>query len=313
MSVSTTSVGTTRPPFCRPSWTRWWPHGEPRSSTSWRQPIDLASLVDGAAAELPALFAIGRIARLWDGHVELAHSLLGDDPVAVIEALRTAIRAGASPADLGRALAYAAALRVARFGTANEHSDWETTHHAFTYCNAVHQTLKRIQGSYGAAEFVDAVRGVLHGAMAIYLSRYLNVPPARLPGEDGERLDDLPSDADEIRAALLDAFDRQHQVGAAARLVARYLLLGHEPAALIATLAHTVLREDAGFHAYQMLEAGVCQFQEWGDSNQRRHILIGLARYLAAHAPTERAAYQTADIGRRLMRGVSLHEQTETD
>jgi hypothetical protein len=37
-----------------------------------------------------------------------------------------------------------AALRVARFGTANEHSDWETTHHIFTYANAVHQALKRI-------------------------------------------------------------------------------------------------------------------------------------------------------------------------
>ena len=37
-----------------------------------------------------------------------------------------------------------AALRVARFGTANEHSDWETTHHIFAYANAVHQALKRI-------------------------------------------------------------------------------------------------------------------------------------------------------------------------
>jgi hypothetical protein len=55
-----------------------------------------------------------------------------------------AARDGASPADLGRALAYAAALRVARFGAANEHSDWETAHHVFTYATAVHQALKRI-------------------------------------------------------------------------------------------------------------------------------------------------------------------------
>jgi hypothetical protein len=59
---------------------------------------------------------------------------------------------------------------------------------------------------------------------------------------------------------------------------------------LITTLAHAVLREDAGFHAYQMLEAGVRQFTEWDNTDAGRHILIAVARYLAAHSPTERAA-----------------------
>lgn len=108
---------------------------------------------------------------------------------------------------------------------------------------------------------------------------------------------------------MLDAFDRQHQVDLAARLVARHLTLGHPPQALIATLAHAVLREDAGFHAYQMLEAGVRQFTAWGDTDEGRHIFIAIARYLAAHSPTERAALQTADIARRLMRGGELHEE----
>jgi len=72
-----------------------------------------------------------------------------------------------------------------------------------------------------------------------------------------------------------------------------------------------LLREDAGFHAYQMLEAGVRQFREWGDTDEGRHILIAAARYLAAHSPTERAAYQTADIARRLMRGGQLHEEVD--
>src|SRR6185369_9557854 len=108
------------------------------------------------------------------------------------------------------ALAYAAALRVAQFGAANEHADWETAHHAFTYCNAVHQALKRMRGAAdGESGYVEAVRGVFHGAMAVYLVRYLNVPPQRLPGEDGDRLDDLPADGDEIRSALLAALDRQ--------------------------------------------------------------------------------------------------------
>jgi hypothetical protein len=153
------------------------------------------------------------------------------------------------------------------------------------------------------------MRGVLHGAMALYLTRYLNVPPARIPGEDGEQVDDLHTDAEMIRAALLDAFDRQRQVDPAARLVGRHVMLGHSPQALIATLARAVLREDAGFHTYQMLEAGVRQFTVWGDTDEGRHILIAVARYLAAHSPTERAALQTADIARRLMRGGELHQE----
>ncbi len=124
-----------------------------------------------------------------------------------------------------------------------------------------------------------------------------------------ERLDDLPTDAVIIQTALLDAYDRQRQVDLAARLVARHLILGLSPLALIATLARALLREDAGFHAYQMLEAGVRQFIAWGDSVEGRHILIAVARYLAAHSPTERSAIQTADIAQRLLKGGELHHE----
>jgi len=277
-------------------------------STAWRQPVDLVALCEESTSELADLFAAGRSSRDWSGHAALAQGLLGDDPARIVDALKEAIRAGAAPADLGQSLAYAAALRVARFGNANEHADWETAHHVFTYANAVHQMLTRI-GTANIDTHVTAVRGVLHGAMALYLARYLNVPPARIPGDGGEQLDDLPADPETIGAALLDAFDRQRQVDLAASLVARHLTLGHSPQALIATLAYAVLREDAGFHAYQMLEAGVRQFGAWGDTDEGRHILIAVARYLAAHSPTERASLQTADIARRLMRGGELHQE----
>jgi hypothetical protein len=178
------------------------------------------------------------------------------------------------------------------------------------HANAVHQALKRID--VAAPEPVEAVRALLHGAMALYLARYLNVPPASLPGERGDSLNDLPVAAKEICAALLDAFDRQRQIDAAARLVARFLTLGHPPETLIATLARALLREDAGFHAYQMLEAGVRQFDEWGNCDQGRHILIAVSRYLAAHFPTQRAVLQTADIATRLMRGGELHREAES-
>jgi nitrite reductase/ring-hydroxylating ferredoxin subunit len=275
-------------------------------STAWRQPADLVALCEETASQLPDLFAASGARQGWSDHATLARELLGDDPVRIVDAIKAAVRAGAAPADLGRSLAYGAALRVARFGTANEHADWETAHHVFTFANALHQMLDRI-GT--AADGVAAVRAVLHGAMALYLTRYLNVPPAHIPGENGEQLDDLPADADTILATLLDAFDRQRQVDLAARLVARHLSLGHSPQALIATLARAALREDAGFHAYQMLEAGVRQFTAWGNTDAGRHILIAVARYLAAHSPTERAALQTADIARRLMLGAELHQE----
>jgi nitrite reductase/ring-hydroxylating ferredoxin subunit len=277
---------------------------------AWRHPLDLVSLCEVAAAELPDLLAAGRAERgRWQCHAELARQLLANDPQAVIAALAGAMRSGATAADLGRALAYAAALRVAWFGTANEHSDWEAAHHAFTYCNALHQLLTRITAErpveLGSPELL---RGVIHGAIRLYLIRFLNVPPARLPGEAGDQLDDLPRDGELLRGAFLDALDRQGSVREASRIIARYLTLGHPADLLITTLARAVLREDADFHTYQMLEAGVRQYREWGGGDEGRHILIAVARYLAAHSPTERAQLQTAMVARRLSLGQALHE-----
>ncbi len=279
--------------------------------TEWRQPADLIALCDEPASELSGLFRASPRFEGGSRHTALAGDLLGDDPTTIIAAIGTAIRGGAAPSDLGRSLAYGAALRVARFGHANENGDWETAHHVFTHANALYRMLERI-GPSAADGDVSAVRGVLHAAMALYLTRYLNVPPAGIPGDDGDGLDDLPTNQEAIGAALLDAFDRRRQVDLAARLTARHLTLGHSPQALIATLAHAALREDVGFHACQMLEAGVGQFSLCSDTDEGRRILIAVARYLSAHSPTERAARQTADIARRLMRGGDLHESAET-
>lgn len=276
-------------------------------SNAWRHPVDLIKLAADAAAELPAAMAagVGRGHR-WDAHVPLAEALLGDSAPAVAQAVIDATAEGASPGDLGRALAYAAALRVARFGTSNEHSDWEAAHHAFTYANAVHRMLARI-GVDGRPPSTPCLRAVLHGAMRVYLLRFLNVPPAPLPGEDGDRLDDLPSDAEALGQGFLDALDRHGSTQLAARHVGRHLALGHDPGALVATLAQAVLREDAGFHSYQMLEAGVAQFREWGPTRAGTHILVAAARYLAAHSPTERSEVQTAVVARKLARGERLY------
>ena len=284
-------------------------------SNAWRQPIDLVPLCEAAFAELPELLADGRAKRgSWRGHEVLARRLLGDDPAAIVAALKSAIRDGATATDLSRAVAYAAALRVALFGTSNEHSDWDTALHCFTYCNAVHQLLTRITAERPMElERPELLRGVFHGAMQVYLIRFLNVPPARLPGEGDDKLDDLPRDGGELRDAFLTALDRQGAVKTAGRLVARYLILGHPVEPLIATLARAVLREDAEFHTYQMLEAGVQQYRQWGESAAGRHILIAVARYIAAHSPTERAQLQTAMVARRLSLGEAVHEEMGDD
>jgi hypothetical protein len=70
-------------------------------------------------------------------------------------------------------------------------------------------------------------------------------------------------------------------------------------------LAHALLREDAGFHTYQMLEAGVRQFRDWGDGAQGR---ISSSPLLGTWLPIFRLL---ADIARRLMRGGELHREAQ--
>ena len=84
--------------------------------------------------------------------------------------------------------------------------------------------------------------------MRVYLTRFLNLPPAQLPGEGGDRLDDLPSHGRALCEKFLAALDRQGSVDEAGRLVARYSVLGHPVDSLVATLARAPLREDADFH-----------------------------------------------------------------
>ncbi|MGQ0653741.1 MAG: Rieske (2Fe-2S) protein [Betaproteobacteria bacterium] len=276
-------------------------------SNAWRHPADLIALCGDAANEAPAAIAAGLERRgTWKGTSALADTLLGDDAHDALRALVAAVREGAALSELGAALAYAAALRIARFGSASEHSDWESAHHAFTYANALHRMLIRLDAG-GHVPTAEALRGLFHGAMSLYLLRFLNVPPAKLPGEGGDRLDDLPEDAAALCEGFLDALDRHGAIDEAPRYVARYFAKGHEAERLLATLAHAVLREDAGFHAYQMLEAATGQFRHWGNGPEGRRTLVASARYLAAHSPTERGELQTATVARKLARGQRLY------
>ncbi len=266
--------------------------------STWRHPVDIASLVWTAREELPTLYAQGRRSGSpWHDDEVLVDAILGDDPAAILEAIKQAIQAGASPGTLGAVVAHAAFLRMARFHTSNEFGDWETVHNTLTAANALHQALRR-------APSVELLRGVFDSAMSIYLDRFLNMPAQRLP-EAGR----TTVDATEVCAQVLQCMNVQQQVEEVAQLVSTYLDSSADPHGILATLGHVMLREDAGFHAFQIVDAAFMQYQARRGSKAGRHVLIGLARYLAAHAPTPRAVGQTYHIALRLHRGEELYRE----
>ena len=121
---------------------------------SWRFPHDLAGMISTATAALPERLAAAAGNDGFDhddGVAKLAWSLLSEDPAEVVAAIDDAIAAGANPEELGRAVAYAAALRITRFHTQNDHGDWDEVHHAFTAANALHQAIRRGADARAAA------------------------------------------------------------------------------------------------------------------------------------------------------------------
>jgi nitrite reductase/ring-hydroxylating ferredoxin subunit len=267
-------------------------------SNSWRNPVDLVEILEGAFGELPAALESGRHRRgRWEGCEELAFVVLEEDPKAIAGALLEALREGASEEGLAQAVAYAAALRIARFSTTNEFGDWDTALHTFTFANAVHQGLRRIPS-------LELLRGVFDGAMSVHLNRFLNIPPARLPEPDGP--DAVP---EELLAELSKLLDERQRVDAAGELVARYLYGGGGVERLLALVGRLLLREDRNFHTIQAVEAAFSQRALLGGSTAGMHVLVAAARYLAAHSPTMRSQGQTYDIARRLSRGEILHEE----
>src|SRR5690606_17798925 len=140
-------------------------------------------------------------------------------------------------------------------------------------------------------------RGIFDGAMSVYLERFLNVPKEPLPRpERGRR----------SREELLQAFDVQGQVNETAQIVTDMLAEGrHEE--VIQTLGHALLREDAGFHQFQIYEAALRQHRQLAGTPAGDHVLVGAARFLTAHSPTVRAVPQTYDIAARLHRGEALY------
>ena len=266
-------------------------------SNSWRNPVDLVSILERAFEAIYTALEIGQGRRgSWAGREGLLPVLLGDDPQSIADGLLGALREGATEDELAEAVAHAAARRLVHFHTSNEFSDWDTALHTFTFANAVHQGLRRTASP-------ELLRGVLDAAMSVYLDRFLNVPSIPIPEPTG-----AVADADARLNELEALLDRQQQVNEVGGLVVDYLHGGNDPDRLLAVLGRALLREDRNFHTIQAVEAAFRQYELSRRTVAASHVLVAAARYLAAHAPTARAQRQTYLIARRLHRGERLYE-----
>ena len=274
--------------------------------SSWRNPIDISTMTWEAREALTTAYDEGMGRRgEWDDEDGLVELMLEDDPAATLDAIVDAVRSGASEAQVGSAVAYAAFMRMARFHTSNEFNDWDTLHNTLTAANALHQALKR-------APSVELLRGALDTAMSVYLDRFLNMPAQRVPEPlaNGALANGVPAgviDGDALRSQLLDGMNMQQLVEPSAKTVSDYISGGAAPEGIIASLAHAMLREESGFHMFQIVDAAIQQYEERRGTDGGRIVLVALSRFLAAHAPTSRAVHQTFNIALRLHRGEALY------
>ncbi|NOU85492.1 Rieske 2Fe-2S domain-containing protein [Paenibacillus sp. LMG 31460] len=278
----------------------------------WQAPLNLVEPIKQAVNELEQNAAQAKLAGgstdarqqtalSADTEEQLLKQLLSDTPVQTIALLRDLLIAGTAPEQLAQLVALAAAERIVRFHTQNDFGDWIAVLHTFTYAHAVHERL--LQSDEPMLQ-----RAIFHGAVSVYLDRFLNVPTAARPKPSG-------SAASADHQELLDLLDLRQQVGPAAQWVMDYIHGGGEPGALLNTLGHALLREDAEFHSFQMYEAAVAEYDRWQAATgsfaekAKETMLLACTRYLAAHAPTARELPHTAKIAWRLHKGERLFEE----
>jgi nitrite reductase/ring-hydroxylating ferredoxin subunit len=278
--------------------------GDPTRSEElhhWQAPIDLVKPVQQAFEQLENADISTQDIQLDEA--AFVEQILSDRPLETVERITKLLLDGMQPANLAQLITLAAAERILRFHTQNDFGDWVAVLHTFTYAHAVHKRL-----SHSKEPMLN--RALFYGAIAVYHDRFLNVPRAPKPKitNNGAAESYRPED-------LLELMDRRQQVDEAARWVAGYLGAGNDAEVLLNTLGHSLLREDAEFHSFQLYEASVSEYELWQmrsdpfAQHAKESILLACTRYLAAHAPTAREMPHTARIAWRLYSGERLFEE----
>ncbi|MBU8710968.1 Rieske (2Fe-2S) protein [Brevibacillus parabrevis] len=270
----------------------------------WQSPVNLVAPLKEVFAQLDSLPLAAPYTNISaEDEQKMVKQLLSDEPLETVNLVTELLKSGAHPAQLAQLVALAAAERIVGFHTQNDFGDWLSVLHTFTYAHAVHERLRR-------SSHPLLIRAIYHGLIRIYLDRFLNIPAARRP--DGSAVPAVDTTCPE---RLLEILDQRQQVKEAARWTAGYLHAGGNPDALLNTLGHALLREDAEFHSFQMYEAAVAEYDRWAmrsDAFATRAgetMLLAATRYLAAHAPTPREQPHMAQIAVRLHRGERLFEE----
>lgn len=258
---------------------------------------------------LPALLAQPRTAD-WasDGRPEaLRDVMLAGKPAEITQALREALEQGAAVADLSSVLARAGIHRVARFHVQNE-EDWDDVLHVISYANAINMLTRRAAGRSLEGD-IALMKAVTHGAMFVYLTHFLNIPRAALPAERGKSvIPALLHDKDALLERLLYCAEFQ-QVEEAAAIVHYYQETAYSLAELKAALGKALLREDATFHTFQMLEAGIRQHEVLGaDHPDGRLALVAATRYMVAQRLRRNVLFSTQNA-LKMQRGEALNEE----
>ena len=259
-------------------------------SSEWQHPVDLVAMLRDATPKLLAAHAAAPGGSGTLDAAALAATIVDGEPEVVLAAILAAAETGATAEELGRAVAHAAALRLVRFPTRNDVGDWNTVHHTFTSAHALHQALAR-------QPTPELLRAVPQLALRIHLDRFLNVPAARRPTEGEATFDELAA-----------CWDRQGEVDRTGVLTYRLARRPGGTRAVIAAVGHALLQEDAGFHAYQIVEAGARHALSWPEGSEEAALtLAGVARFLAAHTPTRRERVQIVRTAQLLRRGEPLY------
>ena len=228
------------PTCCRRSCSQTARSSRSEESGEWRHPHDLAALVARANAQLDRALDAGRAHR-WRVHRRRPVWRGSSSPTTPTRSsTRCSTRYAPAPTDeqLGRALAYAAALRITRFHMQNDHGDWDTVHHSFTAANALHQALQRV-----------TVRPSCCAARCTARCASTSTASSTCPRRA------CPSAEHGDLAELARCWEVQGEVDKRGQHRLRVPARRRRPPQLIAALGHALLAEDAEFHWYQMFEA----------------------------------------------------------